>query len=122
MNCYETIYIMHPDLSEEAEQACKDAVAAIIDKAEGRIYQIENWGKKRLAYDIRKQSKGIYQLMRFIGNAESVAEMERMFRLDESYLKYLILRLNDDPATATAVKAEPALSDESSDSDRDDDD
>jgi small subunit ribosomal protein S6 len=102
MNCYETIYIMHPDLSEEAEQACRDAVAAIIDKAEGRIYQAENWGKKRLAYDIRKQSKGIYQLIRFVASAEAIAEIERMFRLDESYLKYLILRLNDDPATAEA--------------------
>jgi len=106
MNCYETIFIMHPDLDEAAEQAAKDAVKAIIDEVEGRIYQVENWGKKRLAYKIRKQSKGIYQLIRFIGNAESVAKMERLFRLDEAYLKFLTLRLKDDPATAGTEVAE----------------
>jgi len=106
MNCYETIFIMHPDLDEAAEQAAKDAVKAIIDEAGGRVYQVENWGKKRLAYEIRKQSKGIYQLIRYIGNAEAVSKMERLFRLDEAYLKFLTLRLKDDPANAATELVE----------------
>ncbi|MBI5138103.1 MAG: 30S ribosomal protein S6 [Nitrospirae bacterium] len=99
MHCYETIYILHPDLGEEAEQAAKERVAGVVAAAGGRVYHKENWGKKRLAYDVRKQNKGVYQLVRFIGNAAAVAELERQFRLDESFLKFLTIRLKADPAT-----------------------
>ncbi len=99
MNCYETIYILDAELGEEAEQAAKDRVAELIDQAGGRIYYKENWGKKRLAYEIRKHTKGVYQLIRFISSPEGIATLERNFRLDEAYLKFLTIRLSDDPET-----------------------
>ncbi len=107
MNCYETIYIIDAELGEEAEQAAKDRVAELIDQAGGRIYSKENWGKKRLAYEIRKHTKGVYQLIRFICSPEGIAAMERNFRLDEAYLKFLTIRLSDDPDTVGELVEEP---------------
>lgn len=122
MHCYETIYILHPDLGEEAEQAAKERVAGIIADAGGRVYHKENWGKKRLAYEIAKQSKGVYQLVRYIGNAAAVAELERQFRLDESFLKFLTIRLKTDPATIGETVTEGGAPQPAAVSTSDDDD
>lgn len=100
MNCYETIFILHPQLGEDAVAAAKKKVDDLIESAEGRVYHRENWGSKRLAYEVAKQSRGNYQLIRFVGNAQSLAELERLFRLDEDFIKFLTVRLKQDPATA----------------------
>ncbi|MDH4228356.1 MAG: 30S ribosomal protein S6 [Nitrospirota bacterium] len=99
MHCYESLYIMHPDLGAEGTEAAKARLEALVEEHGGRIYYRENWGNKRLAYDIAKQSKGNYQLLRFVGNAAMLAEMERMFRLDEAFLKFLTSRVNENALT-----------------------
>ncbi|MFQ5507718.1 MAG: 30S ribosomal protein S6 [Leptospirillia bacterium] len=99
MNCYETVFILHPELGEEAVAAAKGKVDESIGKTGGRIYSRENWGRKRLAYTVAKQTRGTYLLVRFIGDGSTVAELERMFRLDEAFLKFMTVRLTTDPAT-----------------------
>jgi len=106
MHCYETIYILHPDLSEEAVEAAKTKVEEIITGAGGRVYRRENWGKKRLAYTVAKQQRGIYQLLQYISDGKSNAELERAFRLDEAFIKFLTVKLRQDPATAEAKAQE----------------
>lgn len=108
MHCYETIFILHPDLSEEDMEAAKARVEEAITATDGRIYRRENWGKKRLAYTVAKQQRGIYQLARYIGSGQTVADLERMFRLDEAFIKFLTVRLKQDPATAEAQAEEAA--------------
>lgn len=97
MHCYETIYILHPDLGDEAVATARGKVTDLIDKGKGRLYRRENWGKKRLAYNIAKQTKGNYQLIRYVGDAGIMSTMERVFRLDEAYLKFLTIKLDIDP-------------------------
>ena len=106
MHCYETIFILHPDLSDEDVDAAKTRVADIITATGGRIYRRENWGKKRLAYTVLKQQRGIYQLMQYIGTGQTIADLERMFRLDEAFIKFLTVRLRQDPATVPAQMVE----------------
>ncbi len=106
MNCYECLYIIQPELGDEAEGAARDRVADIIANTGGFIYLRENWGRKRLAYEIRKQNKGVYQLLKFVGTPETLTQMERLFRLDEAYLKYLTLVLREDPATVSELPPE----------------
>jgi small subunit ribosomal protein S6 len=108
MHCYETIYIMHPDLGDDGVEAAKAKVDETLGAAGGRIYHRENWGKKRLAYTVAKQQRGIYQLIQFIGSGQTVADLERLFRLDEAYIKHLIVRRKEDPATAEAKAEEDA--------------
>jgi small subunit ribosomal protein S6 len=105
-HCYETIFILHPDLSDEDVDAAKGRVEEAIAGTGGRIYRRENWGKKRLAYTVAKQQRGIYQLCRYIGSGQTVADLERMFRLDEAFIKFLTVRLKQDPATAEAQAEE----------------
>jgi small subunit ribosomal protein S6 len=106
MLCYETIYILHPDLGDEAVDAAKTRVDEIMAATGARIYRRENWGRKRLAYTVAKQQKGNYQLIQYIGSGQTVADLERMFRLDDAFIKYLTVRLKQDPATAEAQAKE----------------
>jgi small subunit ribosomal protein S6 len=107
MNCYESIYILHPDLSDEAQDAARGRVTEVINKAGGRLYYREIWGKKRLAYNIAKQSRGIYQLIRFVAPGNTITELERLFRLEEDYLKHLCIRLDVDPDSVGELAEEP---------------
>jgi small subunit ribosomal protein S6 len=106
MHCYETIYILHPDLADEAVEAAKAKVEETIGGTGGRVYRRESWGKKRLAYTVAKQQRGFYQLIQYIGDGKANAELERLFRLDEAFIKYLTVKLRQDPATAEAKAQE----------------
>jgi len=106
MHCYETIFILHPDLTDEDVDAAKTRVQEAITATGGRIYRREHWGKKRLAYTVAKQQRGIYLLIQYIGTAQTIADLERMFRLDEAFIKFLTIRLKQDPATVPAEVVE----------------
>jgi small subunit ribosomal protein S6 len=104
--CYETIYILLPDLDDAAVEAAKGRVAETVTAAGGRVYRRESWGRKRLAYTVAKQQRGNYQLVQYVGGAQVVADLERLFRLDEAFIKFLTVKLRKDPATVTDEGAE----------------
>jgi len=99
--CYETIYILLPDLDDEAVEAAKGRVTETVAAAGGRVYRRESWGRKRLAYTVAKQQRGNYQLVQYVGEPQVVADLERLFRLDEAFIKFLTIKLRKDPATVT---------------------
>ena len=105
MRRYETIFIVDPDISEEARNQLftksKDLIAAM----NGYLAEFDEWGVKKLAYDIKKKARGFYVRMDYCGDGALVAELERTFRLDEKYLKFMTILLADD-ADPEAVKAE----------------
>jgi small subunit ribosomal protein S6 len=121
--CYETIYILMPDLDDEAVEAAKGRVNDAVTAAGGRIYRRESWGRKRLAYTVAKQQRGNYQLIQYIGDGALVAGLERMFRLDDAFIKFLTIKLRRDPATvgdeATEEAAREAEAAAARDRDRD---
>lgn len=104
--CYETIYILLPDLDDAAVEAAKGRVTETIAAAGGRVYRRENWGRKRLAYTVAKQQRGNYQLVQYVAGAQAVADLERLFRLDEAFIKFLTVKLRKNPATVTYEGAE----------------
>lgn len=104
--CYETIYILLPDLDDEALEAAKGRVTEAITGAGGRVYRRESWGRKRLAYTVAKQQRGYYQLVQYVGDGKVVADLERLFRLDDAFIKFLTVKLRKDPATVTDESAE----------------
>jgi small subunit ribosomal protein S6 len=93
MRFYETIFIIKPDLSEEVlserEQWAKD----ILTNNGAQIVNVEQWGKKRLAYQLSKQRYGHYILMQYESEPEVVPELERNLRMSEEVLKYITVRL-----------------------------
>jgi len=86
---YETIYIMPVDLADADISDAVEKFAKIAVGTKGVIVKLEKWGKKRLAYKIKKQGRGFYVFMDFAGVSETVRELERNLKIDDRVLKYM---------------------------------
>jgi small subunit ribosomal protein S6 len=109
---YETIFITHPELSEEDQNALQEKVRAITTGFKGEILKIEDWGPRKLSYQIRKNSRGRYFMLDYLSDASAlVRELERTLRLNDGVLKYLTVKTQDHllPEQVLALK-EAALS------------
>ena len=90
MREYELIFIVHPDLEETATNEVAERVQGWITEAGGKINKVDPWGKRRLAYPIRKQNEGQYFFLLIEMNPISVAEIERSLRFLEPVMRFLI--------------------------------
>lgn len=110
MKRYETIIIVDPDLSEEGRTPVFDRVKDIIPQQGGTLIEIEDWGNKRLAYEIKKKPRGFYARLDYCGTGAVVDEMERFFRIDDRLMKYMTVVVADDvdPEALLAEKAAAA--------------
>ena len=115
MRRYETLFIVTPDSSEEDLKAVAEKVQGVVTGMNGKLVDYKEQGKKKLAYNVKKQNKGYYVLMDYLGLADLVAELERNMRLDERILKYITLKLADsvDPEDFEVQEAEPSEETES---------
>ncbi len=105
LNSYECLFIT--DLSS-GEEAAKETVAkftSLIEK-NGEIIDIADWGKRRLAYPINDLNDGYYTVVTFKAEAAFPAELERLFNIDESIMRELVLKLDHEPV-AKSEEAEP---------------
>jgi small subunit ribosomal protein S6 len=107
MKRYETIVIIDPDLSKEAETPIFERLADLIPQYEGFLIETDDWGTKKLAYDIKKKSRGHYVRLDFCGDGALIQEMERFFRIDDKVLKFMTVLLDED-ADLDAIKADLA--------------
>lgn len=107
MRKYETFFIVDPDLSDDVTAAVDDKVRAVVSNNGGNVLSYTPWGKKKLAYPVKKRTRGLYVLMEYAGGPELVAELERNMRLDERVLKFITVLLDEryDPAKEEARKA-----------------
>jgi small subunit ribosomal protein S6 len=90
MREYEIVFIVHPDLDETAFKEVVDRVQAWITDAGGSISKLDIWGKRKLAYDIKKQREGQYVLVQAQMNPTFTAELERNFRFLEPVMRFLV--------------------------------
>jgi len=90
MREYEIVFIVHPDLDETATNEVVERVKTWITEAEGSVDKVDPWGKRKLAYPIRKQTEGQYFLFKAHMNPAFVAEMERNLRFQEPVIRFLI--------------------------------
>lgn len=91
MNKYESVIIINPNITEEAVKALESKYTELINE-NGKVESFENQGKKRLAYEIKKNTEAIYILINFEAKPDSVAELERNYRIDDNILKFIIVR------------------------------
>ena len=96
MRKYETVLISDPDLSDQARTELLDKVGNIITKEQGMILDLDDWGNKKLAYEIKKKSRGHYVCVTYGGTGALVAELERNFRLSDDVLKFMTIVLSED--------------------------
>jgi len=90
---YESIFILRSTLNDEDVQKTVNKIEGVV-KQGGELITTENWGKKRLAYEVMKEKKGIYVLLRFRAKGNLVAEIERNYRIDDNVIKFLTVKLD----------------------------
>ena len=93
MRQYELIYIVHPDLDEDALSEVIDRVSSWISDEDGEITNTELWGKRKLAYPIRKQTEGYYVIMQTKMTMTVDSQLERNFQLLEPVMRYSIIAI-----------------------------
>ena len=92
MNNYESVIILSTNATEELTLAFGEKMKALIS-SNGELTNVEEWGRKTLAYEIKKQKEGYYILFTFVAKPEFITEFERILRLDEIVLKHMVIRL-----------------------------
>ena len=91
---YETIFIVNPTLEEAAATAVADKFKSLIEE-NGTNVEVEDWGKRRLAYPIEDQNEGIYTLVRFESKPEFPAELDRIYKITDGIMRSIIVCLDD---------------------------
>ena len=94
MNKYEAMYIVTPEMEDEAIKGVIEKFSGIITANGGEIEKTDEWGRKKLAYPIDYKTEGYYVLENFAAAPELPRELERNFRNDESILRYMVVRQN----------------------------
>jgi len=96
MRRYETIFIIDNDLSEEGRPPIFEKLKDLIQQHNGLQVMVDEWGTKRLAYEIKKKTRGYYVCLDYCGSGTLVNEIERFFRIDDHVLKYMTVLLDKD--------------------------
>jgi small subunit ribosomal protein S6 len=127
MRRYETIVIVDPDLGEEQREGVFDKIRELIPQKGGLLVEFDEWGGRKLAYEIKKKQRGYYVRIDYCGGGDLVSEMERQFRIDDRVMKYMTILLDteadmeriqeamtqaEQEAEAAATASEPAESPE----------
>ncbi len=95
MNPYETMFIIDPTLEEDAVESTIARFEDLIKKHKGKITNLERWGKRRLAYEIRGHEEGFYVLIDFTADADTVAELNRVLHITDAVIRSMIVRADE---------------------------
>ena len=92
MRKYETIFILHPSLDEEAVKANIEKFKGVIENGGGTVENVDFWGKRKLAYEINKVNEGYYTLINFEANPELPKELDRIFRITDGVIRHIVVK------------------------------
>src|SRR3954469_1398990 len=92
---YETTYILRPNTSNEGVAEVNTRIKGIIEGMGGKIIKVDNWGKRRLAYEVAKERKGIYLYWQYLAQPGVVEETERNLRMLDNVIRYLTVKVDD---------------------------
>ncbi len=107
---YETTYILRPNTTNEGVAEVNTRIRGIIEGMGGKVIKVDNWGKRRLAYEVAKERKGIYLYWQYLAQPGVVEETERNLRMLDSVVRYLTVKVDEDVDTG----ARPSEIDETS--------
>ena len=92
MNKYELAVVVNAKIEDDARTATIEKVKELIARFGGNVTDVDEWGKKRLAYEIQKMHEGFYYFIQFEADAQCPAEVERHVRIMDNVLRYLVVR------------------------------
>ena len=111
INSYECLFIVDVANGEEATAAKVNKFTALISN-NAEVVEVNEWGKRRLAYLINDKAEGHYVIVTFKSAPEFIHELERKFNIDEAVMRYLVTKLDFDAAAKAAAKAAEAVVEE----------
>ncbi len=91
MNNYETIMILNSNLDEATTKASIEKITSLI-AANGKVESTEEWGKRKLAYPIKKQNEGYYVVVNFSSNPEFLEELDRIYNITDEVIKHIVVK------------------------------
>jgi len=92
MKAYEMLFFVDPGLEEDAREALMTRIESTITGQDGVIDSVEPWGKRKLAYEINKLQEGDYTLVNFHADPTSIAELDRILRITDSVVRFILVR------------------------------
>lgn len=95
MRKFETLVLLSPELSAENREGIIKGLVAIVEREQGKMIEIDNWGMRDLAYPVRKQMRGNYVRLVYAAPAELIAELERNIRITDGIFKFVTVKLAD---------------------------
>jgi len=111
MNHYETIYIVNPTLDDDSLKEAIDKFSDLIKKLKGYIVKVNEWGKRKLAYEVKRFDKGYYVVLDFCALPKMVTELERNLKLDDRILKYITVKIDENVDPKDLVSKEKEIED-----------
>ncbi|OPL07897.1 MAG: 30S ribosomal protein S6 [delta proteobacterium ML8_F1] len=93
MTNYETMYILRPSVEEEDRNAIVEKFKGIVSNG-GEVVSVDEWGSRKLAYEIEKVKDGYYVLMTFKGDGAIVTELERNYRISDDVMRFIVINLD----------------------------
>lgn len=91
---YETIYILRSDVDADAAEKVQQRVSEVVAREAGKLVKVEAWGRRKLAYPVAKNKKGVYVYVKFVGKGGLVDELERNLKLQDAVLKFQTVTTN----------------------------
>jgi small subunit ribosomal protein S6 len=107
---YETIYILRPNTPNEGVAEVNTRIKGVIESMGGKVLKVDNWGKRRLAYEVAKERKGIYLYWLYLAKSGVVEEAERNLRMLDNVIRYLTVKVDEN----VVVDARPSEIDDTS--------
>jgi len=122
MRLYEVVYILDPALLEDAVTAKLEKFHGLATAQGGEVNAVDHWGVRQLAYPVKKHGSGYYVVAQFTASADALPEFERLLKLDDEVIRYLLVLNEGEPTTGQSILAEaPPQADGDRDGDDDDD-
>ncbi|HXE80592.1 MAG TPA: 30S ribosomal protein S6 [Vicinamibacterales bacterium] len=102
---YELVYVVSPEVSDDQVSALHDQVQSIVDRYNGRIERTENWGRRKLAYEIDHHKEGTYVLEVIEGSGELVKELDRRLKVLDEIIRHLIVRVDEEQRVVERLRS-----------------
>jgi small subunit ribosomal protein S6 len=102
---YELVYIVSPDATEQQVTELHDQVESIVTRLEGEIQKTDNWGRRKLAYEIARHKEGVYVLELISGSGELMKEIDRRLKVTDLIVRHMIVRIDEQQKVAERMLA-----------------
>jgi small subunit ribosomal protein S6 len=102
---YEVVFIAAPTLTSEELDSLIQHFQTVVESKNGKVVKVDNWGKKSLAYKIHRFREGYYVVLSIEGDGSAIAELERRFRVTDSIIRFISVRIDKDVKRSEKIKA-----------------